>query len=436
MLVYCHSITPRIQYVAGFISNYFSHSFHLTANEQAFMASTEEKINYSYQQICREEVFIKPNPLLTEYEKRKFEIHTFQHNHYTAFFKTEGDMEFDLFAGIFYLLSRYEEYLHHHGKVAHSSFSYKDSIAFKEEFLSLPLVNIWLEDFRLFLEQKFPDIELKKDSFRFLPTYNISTAWRYLHKGFNKSAIEIFSAIFNGQWKKASEHIKVLRGKMQDPFDAFEWMQQVNETYNLHPIYFFLLAAEGTKQDTNTSIQIPQFQQLIKWVSEKNKMGLHPSCASGDAPPLLHHEKRFLEGLTDQTITASRQHMGRMTLPRTFHQLIEAGIKEEYSMGYNDINGFRASVATPFYFYDLDMEEQTSLLVYPFCFMDAATLHQKNNTPEKAFEELMGFYNIIKEVNGTMVTVWHNTFLGAAEEMSEWKTAYENFLKSIGQPRA
>jgi hypothetical protein len=58
-------------------------------------------------------------------------------------------------------------------------------------------------------------------------------------------------------------------------------------------------------------------------------------------------------------------------MPGTFQQLINAGIREEYSMGYGSINGFRASVASPFHWYDLERDEQTDLMVYPFCLMDA-----------------------------------------------------------------
>ena len=67
----------------------------------------------------------------------------------------------------------------------------------------------------------------------------------------------------------------------------------------------------------------------------------------------------------------SRQHFIRFTLPDTYRQLINAGIKEEFSMGYGSVNGFRASVALPFYWFDLEKNEATSLLVYLFCFMDA-----------------------------------------------------------------
>ena len=78
-----------------------------------------------------------------------------------------------------------------------------------------------------------------------------------------------------------------------------------------------------------------------------------------------------MESIIDRKVVHSRQHYIRFSLPDTYRQLINHGILNEFSMGYGSINGFRASIASPFYWYDLSREEKTPLLVYPFCFMDA-----------------------------------------------------------------
>jgi len=55
-------------------------------------------------------------------------------------------------------------------------------------------------------------------------------------------------------------------------------------------------------------------------------------------------------------ITQSRQHYIRFNLPEGYQRLIAAGITDDYSMGYGSVNGFRASVASSFYWYDLEKE--------------------------------------------------------------------------------
>jgi hypothetical protein len=90
-------------------------------------------------------------------------------------------------------------------------------------------------------------------------------------------------------------------------------------------------------------------------------------------------------------------------------------------MGYGSINGFRASVASSFYWFDLEKNEKTSLLLYPFCFMDANSFYEQQLTPREAFEELMHYYNSIKKVQGMMVTIWHNNFLGTDPQYKGWR---------------
>src|SRR5439155_21970596 len=125
-----------------------------------------------------------------------------------------------------------------------------------------------------------------------------------------------------------------------------------------------------------------------------------PSWASGDHPELLPKEKKWLEKMAHHAVHASRQHYIRFHLPQTFQHLIHAGITQEYSIGYGSINGFRASVATPFYWYDLQNEETTKLLLHPFCFMDANAFYEEELSAAEALEELRHYYSIIKSVNG------------------------------------
>ena len=142
-----------------------------------------------------------------------------------------------------------------------------------------------------------------------------------------------------------------------------------------------------------------------------------------------------IEAIITQPVTSSRQHFIRFNLPHTYRYLIDAGIKEEFSMGYGSINGFRASVALPFYWYDLEKEEQTGLLVYPFCYMEANSFFEQKFTPKQAFDEIMHYYKVIKDINGLMITIWHNTFLGTDNMFKGWKEVYQQFIGTVSSQR-
>ncbi|MBD0331234.1 MAG: polysaccharide deacetylase family protein [Chitinophagaceae bacterium] len=430
MIIYSHTITSRLQYVIDFLSRYFSHPFKLTANEKLYTSSVDGKINYSHQQISSDEIYILPHALLFETEKRKVTIHTSEFNGYKYFFQTTGDVKFDLFAAIFYLLSRYEEYLPHK-KDEYGRYAHENSLAHHEGFLNLPLINIWLEDFRKLLAQQNSKFPIHSSRFTFIPTYDIDIAWSYKNKGFKRNTAGFLQSVVKGDFSKVSERIKVIKERVADPFDSYEWLHEIHQEHDLDPIYFFLVADKKSKYDKNIDITNPEFQQLIKSIASKNKIGLHPSWASGDDNSLLVKEKSFLEQLTERQVTSSRQHFVRFDLPKTFQRLITVGITNDYSMGYGSINGFRASIATPFFWYDLQNEQATKLTIHPFCYMDANSYYEQNLSPEEAMQELQYYYQVIKSVKGTMTTIWHNNFLGVDKEFEGWREVYEQLIQTV-----
>src|SRR5437870_2847747 len=134
-LIYTHTITPRLQYIVGFLSEYYRLEFALTSSEERYKASSVPcKINYSYHRLTREEIWLHPHVLLFESSVRQVKVECFQTDKFIAFFKTDSDFGFDLFAAIFYLLVRYEEYLPYE-KDRYGRFAHDNSIAFKEGFL-------------------------------------------------------------------------------------------------------------------------------------------------------------------------------------------------------------------------------------------------------------------------------------------------------------
>ena len=136
-----------------------------------------------------------------------------------------------------------------------------------------------------------------------------------------------------------------------------------------------------------------------------------------------------LKAITGTTIQSSRQHYIRFTLPDTFRNLLENGLRFDFSMGYGSVNGFRASITTPFYWYDLANEKQTELLLFPFCFMDANSFYEQKYTAQQALEEMRHYYRAVQNVSGNLIMIWHNSFLGTDKTFAGWKEAYEQFIK-------
>lgn len=424
MILFTNTITPRLTYITNFISTEIGAAgIRITSNEDKFRSSDGPKINYSNRRILTDELWLRPHTLLFENTIHQQSITCFEINGNKAFFKTEGDFPFDVFAASFYLISRYEEYLPHE-KDEYGRYAHTNSLAFKEEFLELPMVNRWLIILKEALNSHFSPAQ----SFRFLPTYDIDEAFSYKYKGWLRTAGATGKALLKGQWSKIAERKKVLRGDMKDPYDAFQWMDQLHEKYGLKPIYFFLVANKLGKYDRNIPPHEPALISLISHHASKYTIGVHPSWQSGDDPSLTKDEIRTIAEIAGRAVTVSRQHYIRFTLPQTFRLLIDAGIKEDYSLGYGTINGFRASVASSFFWYDLETEQATSLKLFPFCFMEANAFYEQKQTAQQTLEEMRHYLKVTKEVNGLLVTLWHNTFLGTEPGFAGWKEIYLQFI--------
>jgi len=429
MILYCTHNTPRLRYIIDFCSKeLFDTPITITTDPETFRSSPGPKINYSDEQAISEAVTIRPTGLLFATGVEPQQITCFEYNGRKAFFPSAGDLPFDIFSAAFYLLTRYEEYLPHE-KDVHGRYAHTNSLAWREGFLDIPLVNYWLQDLRLAIAHKYPGCVFRYPVFKFIPTYDIDMAWSFLHKGWRRTAGGVIKALLGGRWRELKDRAAVLSGRKADPFDAYEWLDSLHLYCRLKPYYFFLVAARNKGVDRNILPSAGGLQQLVQYHGAGYRIGIHPSWQSGDDPRLLREEIEWLEVMAAQPITRSRQHYVRFTLPGTFHRLLEQGIEQEFSMGYGTINGFRASTAASFYWYDLENEERTPLRIFPFCFMDANTYYEQGYTPAQAMHELMHYYRHIRKVNGLMVTIWHNNFLGADPQFAGWRDVYEVFLK-------
>jgi hypothetical protein len=434
MLIYTAHITARISYMLHYFNERFGVDASLTDKLDDYLSYNGAKLNYSEERIDAAEYYIKPIGLLQQDFIRKQKIQCFEWNGINAFFQTEDDLGFDVFAAVFFLITRYEEYTEHepdeYGRYAHWN-----SLAWKEGFLHKPLVDIWMIDLGKRLQSKFSSLITHHSSFIthhssfiFLPTYDIDIAWSYKHKGFWRNVGALLS-----HPSTITKRISVLSGKAKDPFDSYEWIHELHQQHALDSIYFFLVAREQSEYDKNISPAKPALQQLIRSVASNATIGLHPSVQSNVNKALLAKERDELQRISRKQIKHTRSHYIRFHLPHSFRELISAGFTDEYSMGYGTVNGFRASTCHSYLWYDLENEKSTSLRVHPFAYMEANSFYELHHSPEEALDEMKKLCGEVKKVNGTFITIFHNHMLGTDPMFQGWKEMYQNFVEGISQ---
>src|SRR5215471_4762667 len=124
VILYSLQASPRLNYIIDFLSTQVSgEPIVITSSIDEFKNADAIKINYSTTAIGENEIQISPHTLLFEDGIQLQLIECFEWNGTRVFFKTGGDIPFDILAASFYLLKRYEEYLPHeedeYGRYAH-----------------------------------------------------------------------------------------------------------------------------------------------------------------------------------------------------------------------------------------------------------------------------------------------------------------------------
>jgi hypothetical protein len=323
----------------------------------------------------------------------------------------DSSIPFDIFSSVFYFLSRYEEYLPFKAD-NHGRFPSKEGIPYRLGVLDKPIADLWMNSFGEYLENTFGEnIKIKKHQFEFESTIDIDNAWAFRHKGFFRT----LGAIFRGGQKMETRNFRyqVLMGNQEDPYFQYPKMDMIHDEYGIKPKYFFLVGPYG-RYDRNVRPGNNAFRELVYQIAAHNDTGLHPSYASLSNPIKISKEKKILEEITGRDVLSSRQHYLRMQLPSTYRSLTQAGIKNDYTMGFADSSGFRAGTCRPFRFFDLDSNKATKLTVYPFQVMDTGLRYYEKLGPGEAVQKISGLMDITREAGGTFRCLWHN------ESFSEW----------------
>ena len=383
LLIYTPRLTNRVGYTLNVIFKHMLRTdFNITSDTQLFESHEGAKLCYGPRRIG-DTLFIKSSKLLTSTSIEEQEPRAEQQEGQWVLFPVYGrdlDFGFDLLAAVFYMVSRYEEYLPH-SEDQHGRFTADQSVAAKAGFLELPVVDQWAEMLRAKLTERYPDIGLSQRSYHFVQTVDIDAAWCYLHKGVFRTVTGALRDLFaRHDYTEVKRRFRVLAKKEADPFDTFDY---ILEQYKKQPsgasLIFFALLADYDQYNKPANYLNPHTRDLLQHLDDYANMGLHPGYYSLEEPQKVDIEAARLEQILHRPIVRARYHFLRLKLPLSYRILLHAGIKDDYTMGYAGVAGFRAGISVPYPFYDLDRDMETELMVHPFCMMDT-TLQKYTNS--------------------------------------------------------
>jgi hypothetical protein len=425
--IYAKSDVPRLRYIAGILlGDTLGLSWEVITDKRKL--GKHPVINYSAENITGS-LKISPDSILFEKGISFRNIVVTEWKGLPVFFPTspDSDLPFDIFAASFFLVSRYEEYLEFKPD-EFGRFPASESFAFRNGFLGIPIIDVWTKEMAKAILRRFQTFAFKRNEFKALLTIDVDQAFAYQGKSLIRTIGGMFRDITSNDGH-ASERYRTLARGEKDPYEVFDYITGNIET-NKTEARFFFPVGDHSQYDKNPSWKNVEYRKLIGSLDLKFKTGLHPSFRAANDLSIIKNETDRLKTILEKEVIISRFHYLKLLMPQSYLDLEQAGIGEDYSMGYPDEPGFRAGLARPYYFYDVLGDRQTSLKIIPFQVMDATLYKYKNLDPSAAMAVVLKLISETRRAGGLFVSIWHNTSLLDNPDWKGWREVFEYMLKN------
>lgn len=309
----------------------------------------------------------------------------------------------DLVASAFYLLSRYEEKMNtrrdHHGR-----FSAMDSILVKEDILTRPIVDEYGVILRDALRSVGVNIPEPKTEMSVVLTHDVDVP--FVHRNF----MSILGGIKRGEFKQLFKNLFVPLRK--NTFYTFPWLlEQDAKLEEARKIYFLRNPLFPEYFDRPyLKVESPDMRKLIRELKNNDvELGLHTSYASAEHLELVQQEKKSIEMAIGRKITTNRNHYLRLISNNQLDTLVEAGIKEDFTVGFAEMPGFRMGTCRAVKYINPDTLEVKDLILHPLTMMDGSFSKYSQMNYAQAYETACNLIGQVEKHGGELVMLWHNS---------------------------
>ena len=430
ILIYCNKNSPRIEYTFNHIFKLIlNKNFSITNSKSEFIDFKGYKFSYANAPIS-EELFFQSNGLLEERGLENHEIIIFEWDNLKCFFKVgqKSAIPFDIFSAIFFLLSRYEEYMPHSSN-NHSQFSHLESVAYKENFLEIPLIDFWIEKLISVLENKIK-LKCKIDSKNQIASIIISSLrpYKYTNKYPFESFMIWFKNLFMLNLWEVIEHLLVLLKIKIDPWEIDDYIKDLLLDSKNKVFFFFPFSSESFFRDETPKTN-ENFKKYIKDVHDNFEIGLLPSNNALKKLKTFELENFNISKLIHIKIDKILLQEGLKKISEDYKNSLSLDYANDFSMGYVDAFGYRASTSSSFFFYDLSNEIKTKLLVTPF--VAHHRLIDKINISEVA-DKIQRFKEIAKRFSGSFSIILNNEIFENSVRNGKRRLHFISIIKNLG----
>ena len=428
MLVYSPQITPRITYTLDLVlRQWMGIEFKVTKCQFEFADSLESKFCYA-DELVAGSLWIQPSGFLESNDVVPLDVSIQGLGaDFVCFSQAEGSLPFDVFSAIFYLVSRYEEYLpftpDEHGRFPSAS-----SMLVKQGIHEIPIVDIWVARLAALLKSVYPHLSIKTKPIHCLVHIDVDNAFAHKGKGIMRTCGKVARSLASLRVKEALEIAATSLGNKQDAFDTYTEISEAASAAGMEQRWYFLLG-NLTKFDRPISWRSKLMKRAMEAAASKGEVGIHPSYEAGSNLALLKEEVSRFTTIMGRQPEISRFHYLRFRFPESFRLLVEVGVKHDYSLGYTDRVGYRAGTARPFPFFNLIENRTEPLTLHPSIIMDSALNYQLGLSSEASIQRVSDLFIQQQNTGGEFGVVFHNEILARMSPWCGWESYFYSVLE-------
>ena len=329
----------------------------------------------------------------------------------------------DIFGSAFFMLTRYEEVVLKDEKDIHGRFPAAASLAFKEGFLTRPIVCEYAEILWSALSKLDPGLVRKERKFELVLTHDVDKPFKFLFMD-PKRFVKLMAAdiLKHRSLKKAfldfCAFFAVKRGKVErDPYNTFNKIMDVSESIGAKSHFYFIAENYGKLLNSDYDPENEKIAEIIRMISDRGHIcGLHVSYDGADDSGKMKKEAEKFRKVcekagADIAFLEARHHFLRVSVPESWRIMEECGIKRDLSLSFADHAGFRSGVCWEYPLFDLLSGRKLELRELPLIVMECSVIDERYmnlGVGEKSFEFIKSLMNTTALFEGQFVLLWHN----------------------------
>lgn len=326
--------------------------------------------------------------------------------------KSNNTLNIDVISFLFYTINRVEEY-YIDEKDVHGRFKYQSSLACKEDFINIPVVDYIV----IFIKEKFKlSDSINRDEEEVYLTHDVDRPYMYYFPKFYSLFRFIIGRILKLDLYNIKNYFLYLFGKSEDPYNTFDYLMDISENNNLKSHFYFIPENNSKRYDSDYDIKSNKIKNLIKKINKRNHfIGTHFSYNSKDINNKIENEFNKIKSMCKSNkfnhfVNESRMHYLRWDTWSTAVSLEKAGIKKDFTFGYAELLSFRSGTCHDFRPFCIKLNRKINVVIIPLSIMEG-TVWGYMNIKEKneIYEHMKDHIDLIKDVNGIINILWHNS---------------------------